>query len=257
MFYPLLVGGGGLLVPEAIVWAMLVVNLIAIGLGSWAVGRIAIEMGGSPWWGLAFALNIGFISEINIGAAGVVAGAAAFASVALWLKGRAGLAVTLMTLAVLSREAMLLAAAGTSWFLWRRGDKRNAVLSSVVPATAAAIWALYLRVTIGGGSGTDQIEEIGLPFLGFARAFSGWLSDPIDLAIGVAMMLLFVLFVRRVLISNDLVGWAFLGFAILATFFTEQVWRNYFNITRAIAPVITAFVLLVFLSSSAEEVSDG
>ncbi len=253
MLYPVLAGGGGLLGPEAIVWGMLIINLIAMALGSWAVAQIAIEMGGSPWWGLAFVLNIGFFSEMNIGAAGVVAGAAAFGSVALWMKDRTAWAVTLMTLAVLSREAMLVAALGTSWYLWKRGKRRQAILATAVPATAATMWALYIRLRIGGGAGADQVEEIGLPFVGFAKAYGSWLGNPVDLAVGLAMMLLFLLFVRRVLISGELVGWAFVGFVALAILFTEQVWVSYFNITRAIAPVITAFVLLVFALSGAEE----
>ena len=253
MLYPLLAGGGGLFGPEAIVWSMLIVNVIAMGLGSWAVAQIAIEMGGTPWWGLAFVLNIGFISEMSIGAAGVVAGAAAFGSVAMWLKGRTGWPVILMTLAVLSREAMALAALGTSWYLWKRGDKRQSILATAVPAMIAAVWALYIRLRISDGAGVDQVEEIGLPFIGLARAFGSWLGDPVDLAVGLAMMLLFLLFVRRVLLSGELVGWAFVGFVALAILFTEQVWSSYFNITRAIAPVITAFVLLVFVSSRAEE----
>ena len=253
MLYPALAGGGGLFDAEAIIWSMLIVNVIAMGLGSWAVAQVAVEMGGSPWWGLAFVLNIGFFSEMNIGAAGVVAGAAAFGSVAMWLKGRTRWAVILMTLTVLSREAMLVAALGASWYLWRRGEKRLSLLATAVPMTAAAVWALYIRLRIGGGSGVDQVEEIGLPFVGLVRAFGSWLGNPVDLAVGLAMMLLFVLFVRRVLLSGELVGWAFVGFVALATLFTEQVWSNYFNITRAIAPVITAFVLLVFVSSRAEE----
>jgi len=253
MLYPVLAGGGGLLGAEAIIWSMLIVNLIAMGLGSWAVAQIAIEMGGSPWWGLAFVLNVGFISEMTIGAAGVVAGAAAFASVAMWLKDRTGWAVILMTLAVLSREAMLVAAVGTSWYLWKRGEKRRSILATAIPATTAAVWALYIRLRIGGGAGVDQVEEIGLPFVGFVKAFDSWLGDPVDLAVGLAMMLLFVLVVRRVLVSGQLIGWAFVGFILLAILLTEQVWSGYSNITRAIAPVITAFVLLVFVPSSAEE----
>ena len=253
MLYPVLAGGGGLLNAEAIIWSMIIVNVIAMGLGSWAVAQVAIEMGGSPWWGLAFVLNIGFISEMTIGAAGVVAGAAAFGSVALWMKDRTGWAVTLMTLAVLSREAMLVAALGTSWYLWKRGERRQAILATAVPATAATMWALYIRLRIGGGAGVDQVEEIGLPFVGFAKAYGSWLGNPVDLAVALAMMLLFLLFVRRVLLSGELVGWAFVGFVALAILFTEQVWVSYFNITRAIAPVITAFVLLVFALSGAEE----
>ena len=253
MFYPLIAGGGGLFGPETIVWAMLIVNLLALGLGTWAVSQIAIDMGGSPWWGLAFVLNIGFVSEMNIGAAGVVAGAAAFGSVAMWMKGHTAWAASLMTIAVLSREAMLLAALGTSVWLLRKGERKKAILAISVPAASAGLWASYLRIAIGSGTGAERIEEIGLPFVGFVQAFESWLGDPIDLAVGVAMMLLFVLFVRRVLPSGDLVGWAFVGFVALAILFTEQVWHSYFNITRAIAPVITAFILLVFVSSRAEE----
>ena len=253
MLYPVLAGGGGLLGAEAIIWSMIIVNVVAMGLGSWAVAQIAIEMGGSPWLGLAFALNVGFISEMSIGAAGVVAGAAVFGSVALWMRHRTGWAVILITLAVLSREAMLLAALGTSWYLWRRGDKRHAILATAVPATAAAAWAVYVRLRIGSGAGVGQVEEIGLPFAGFVEALGSWLGEPVDLAVGLMMMLLFTLFVRRVLLSGALVGWAFVGFVALAILFTEQVWISYFDITRAIAPVITAFVLLVFVSSNAEE----
>lgn len=34
--------------------------------------------------------------------------------------------------------------------------------------------------------------------------------------------------------------------------FIEQVWRSYFDITRAVAPVLTSFVLLAFLASRSE-----
>ncbi len=138
MLYPVLAGGGGLLNAEAIIWSMIIVNVIAMGLGSWAVAQVAIEMGGSPWWGLAFVLNIGFISEMTIGAAGVVAGAAAFGSVALWMKDRTGWAVTLLTLSGLSREALLVAAFGTSWYVWKRGERRQARADLQRPGPAHA-----------------------------------------------------------------------------------------------------------------------
>ena len=253
MFYPMLAGGAGLFNPDTITWMMLIINLLAMGLGSWAVATIAMEMGGSPWWGLAFVLNVGFLSEMNIGAAGVLAGATAFGSIVLFLRGNTMWGVVLVTMAVLSREAMLLAAVGMSWFFWKQDERRTALLVTSIPLALVAFWALYLRISIGGGSRADQIQEIGIPFVGFGQALESWLDNPLNLALGLAMMLLFILFVRRVLSSDVLVGWAFAGFVLLAVLFTEQVWRSYFDITRAIAPVITAFVLLVFLSSNAEE----
>ena len=92
----------------------------------------------------------------------------------------------------------------------------------------------------------SQVQEIGLPFVGFVQAIEGWTSDPLDMAVGVAIMVLFVLYTRRVLLSKHLVGWAFLGFVALGVVFTQQVWQSYFDITRAIAPAITAFVLMMF-----------
>lgn len=252
MLYPVLAGGAGLFGPETIVWAMLVVNLIAMGVGAWVTALVAIEMGGSPWWGLAFTLNLGFVSEIIISGAGVVAAAAAFGAVLMFMRGRMTPGIALLALAALSREAMLIAAAGTALWLWMGNHRRSAVMAAVIPGLVVLTWALYLRVRIGEGSVVAEVQEIGLPFVGFFEAFQTWLGRPADLVTGVAILVLFALYTRRVLIGRHLVGWAFLGFVLLGVMFTEQVWRSLFDISRAVAPIITAFVLLVFLGASAE-----
>lgn len=256
MLYPVLAGGGGLFGPETIVWAMLVVNLLAMGVGTWVTSQIAIEMGGSPWWGLAFALNLGFISEVNIGGAGVVAAAAAFGGVLMFMRGRVPVGIALLAVGALAREAMLIAAAGTALWLWIARRRRTAIFTAVVPGLAVLAWAAYLRLRIGDGNVAAEVQEIGWPFLGFIEAFGSWLDDPVDLAVGVAMMLLFLLFTRRVLMGRHLVGWAFLGFVALGIVFTEQVWHSYFDITRAVAPIITSFVLLLFLGPKLEKSAD-
>jgi hypothetical protein len=253
MLYPVLAGGAGAFGPETVVWAMIVVNVMAIGVGTWATAEIATEMGGSPWWGLAFALNLGFISEVNIGGAGVVAAAAAFAAVLMFMRSRIVLGVGLLAVAALAREAMLIAAAGTALWLWLDERRKLAVTTAVIPGLVVVGWAAYLRMRIGEGAVTAEVQEIGWPFAGFVQAFQSWLEDPVDLAVGIAMMILFLLFTRRVLMGRHLVGWAFLGFVLLGIVFTEQVWHSYFDITRAVAPIITSFVLLVFLGSREAE----
>lgn len=253
MLYPVLAGGAGLFGPEAIVWSMLIVNLLAMGVGTWVTALIAMEMGGSPWWGLTFALNLGFISEINIGGAGVIAAVAAFGAVLMFMRGRESVGIALLAASALSREAMLLAAAGVALWLWLDGRRGKAMVTALVPGLTVIGWAAYLRLRIGEGSVVSEVREIGWPFVGFIEAFENWLGDPVDLAVGVAMMLLFVLYTRRVMISRHLVGWAFVGFVLLGILFTEQVWHSYFDITRAVAPIITSFVLLVFLGSSDRE----
>jgi hypothetical protein len=248
MFYPLIAGLGGLASAETIVWTLLIINIIAMGLGTWVVAHLAVRMGGSAWWGLAFALNLGFISEMNIDGAGVIAAAAAFGAVVMLLDEKLGWAVALLTISVLSREAMLIAVAGSAFWLWRRDRKRDALWVTAVPVAAVGLWAMYLRLRIEFDTGLSEVQEIGWPFAGFLDAFQVWRGDPLNMVAGLAMMLLFVLFTRRVLISGQLVGWAFLGFVPLAILFTQQVWQSYFDITRAAAPVFTAFVLLVFVS---------
>jgi len=249
MLYPMLAGGFGLFGPETIVWSMLIVNVLAMGAGTWVTSKIAMEMGGSAWWGLAFALNLGFISEVNIDGAGVVAAVAAFGAVLAVMRERKALAVGLLVPAVLAREAMLIAAAGIAVWWWIRRERRVAVYSALLPLAAAASWAIYLRLAIGGGEVVSQVQEIGWPFVGFVEAFQSWLGDPIDLAAGLAIMALLLLYTRRVLIADHIVGWAFVGFVALGILFTEQVWHSYFDITRAVAPIITSFVLVLFLGS--------
>jgi len=249
MFYPVLASGGGVLGPEAIVWGMLFVNLLAMAVGAWATGGIASEIGASPWWGLAFTLNLGFISELNIGGAGVVAAAAAFAAVLMIMKGRLYWGIGLLTIACLAREAMLIAAVGTALWLWLTNGRRPALAAALVPGTAVLGWAAYLRIRIGHGMVASEVQEIGWPLVGFVEAFESWLQNPVNLVVGVTMLLMFVLFTRRVLLGRQLVGWAFLGFVLLGIVFTKQVWESYFDITRAVAPIITSFVLLVFVGS--------
>ena len=255
MLYPVLASAGGVLAPEGVVWGLLVVNLLAMGMGTWAVALLAEEMGGSSWWGLTFVLNLGFISEMTIDGAGIVSAAAAFLALVMVLRDRLAPALVLLALAALSREAMLIAAAGTAFWLWRKDRKRDAGLTFIVPVGAVGLWALYLRAMISLEPGVDQVQELGLPFVGFIQAFDNWVNDPMDLIVGVSMMVLMLLYTRRTLISSRLVGWAFLGFVPLGILFTKQVWNSWFDISRAIAPIITAYVLLLFLGSKVEEPS--
>lgn len=249
MLYPLLAGGLGLFGSRTIAWALLVVNLIAIGAGTHATARVARFMDGSPWWGMAFALNIGLLSEVIIGGAGVVAAALAFGAVASVLDEDHRSGVILLVLSALAREVFLITALGTAWWLRRRGERNRSWIILLVPAAAVGLWAAYLRFRIGWDVGLPDVKVFGPPFLGLMRAIPKWLDQPLNLVAGIGMLMLFVLFLRRTLISNALVGWAFLGFVPLAFLLTDLVWVHYFDFSRAVAPVITAFVLMMFLGN--------
>lgn len=249
MLYPALAGGLGVFSADAVVWALLVVNLLAMAAGSWAVAVLASQMSGSTWWGLAFVFNPGFMSEMNVDGAGVVAAAAALWALAMVGRDRIGWAVVFLAGSALAREAMLIVAAGLAVWMWRKAQRSGAVIALAAPIAAVTVWAIYLRMRFGWDAGLSEVQEIGWPFLGIIAAVPGWLDDPVDLAGGVATILILVMFARRTVRSAHPLGWGLLGFVPLAFLFTQQVWQSYFDITRAIAPVITAFVLLIFLDT--------
>ncbi|MGC2240470.1 MAG: hypothetical protein WA726_06495 [Acidimicrobiia bacterium] len=256
MLYPLLAGGGGLFSPEVIVWSLIVVNMLALAVGTIATSFVATSMRLSPWWGLAFTFNVGLISEMNIDGAGVVAAAAAFGAVAVLQRGRYSWGVTLLALSALSREPMLIAAAGSAWWFWRyRTNKKVALYLFLVPSALVGLWAIYLRMRIGAADlvNPNSPDSLALPFVGLAKAFSSWMGDPMDLLVGCTMVVVLAVFARRALIDRKLVGWAFLGFVPLSVVLSEAVWHSFFDITRAIAPVLTALVLLIAGAGRAEE----
>ncbi len=249
MLYPLVSGAIAGFQPGTILWTLLMVNVVAMGLGSVAVGRIASDLGGSVWWGLAFALNLGFVIEQNIDGAGVIAAASAFWGLHLLMRGRINPAIGLLVASVLSREAMLVVVAGAGLWLW--GRNRIAAIKVVSwPTVAVLAWGGYLRLRLGVETSGTEIQEIGLPFRGLYLAFQGWMTEPTNLVTGIAVVLLLIVFARRALNSGELAGWATLGFVPLAFLFSRQVWAGYFDISRAVAPAITAFVLLAFAKNT-------
>lgn len=246
MLYPTLAGGFGLFPPRGVMWGMIVVNVLALGFGSWVTARYVEEMGGSPWWGLSFALNPGVLSEVTISGAGVLALALALAGIFLLRRDNWVGATTAFTLAVLSREVYLLAVSGAGLWLWNR-NRRQAVLMTGTPLVAAGLWAVYVRWRLADiPARSATIQEIGWPLQGIVEAFGGWLTDPFDLLVGLVVLAVAGLAVLRTIRSPGLLNVATVGFAVMVFFLTRQVWQNYFDISRAIAPVLTSWVLSAF-----------
>ena len=147
MLYPLVAGVGGLLPARAVPWSMVLVNVLAIGWGGLGTARLAARYGASPWWGLAFPLNVGMLAEFVISGAGIVAFAAAVWGVLALEEDRPGLAATWLTASVLAREAMLLFVVGAAFQRWRRTRQIPVGLVSA-PVLAVLAWAGYLRLRL-------------------------------------------------------------------------------------------------------------
>lgn len=246
MLYPLLAGGLGLLDPGGVAWGMLVVNVLALGAGTWGTAVFARDEGWSPVWGLAFGLNIGMLSEMTIGGAGIVAFALAmWALVAVQRENHSWAAVAFAG-AALAREAMVLMVFGAAAWWWIR-HRRVVWRWITAPLFCVLVWAVYLRVRLADiPSDGPSIQEIGLPFVGFFDALGLWVGRPMSLATGLAVFAMLPLLTLRAIRSMRLLAWSAVGFVPLAIVFTRQVWFSYFDITRAVAPVLTAWVMVTF-----------
>jgi hypothetical protein len=250
MLYPFLASAGGLLNGWAVVWGLIVVNVLAITLGTWATSRLALSIGASPWLGLAFVLNPGVIFELVIDGAGALGWALAVLAMFLLVEGKFTGAVVAVAASVLAREAMILVALGLAAGLWNR-DRGRSVLLVVWPAAGTLLWALWIRFRLGVPVLTSESEEIGLPFVGLFEAISRWFDDPgRNLLFGFVVIALLMVAASQGFRRRSLVSYSTLGFVVMAFFLTRQVWLNYFDITRAVAPVFTTFVLVMFAGGS-------
>lgn len=247
MLYPLIAGLGGTLPSESILWGLVVVNVVALGVGSWGVARIAETAGLSPWFGLAFALNFALFSEMFIDGAGIVAFALAVVGCLALQRERPGLAMAAMTGAVLTREVMILfvAFAALGWWVRKRAVPWAFLL---VPASAVGLWALYLRTRIDVAAGSEIQEITVVPFSGMVQALTSGHALASDVVVAFTMVALAIVVPLRAIKSDVYLSWGAVGFAVLAPFLTEQVWQKSFDISRALAPLLTVFVLELFRS---------
>ena len=92
----------------------------------------------------------------------------------------------------------------------------------------------------------QEVQEFGMPFGGMIDASENWFADPIRLAVIAAVVVVMPLLVVRAFQRPNPMAWGALGFVLLAILMTRQVWWNFFDISRAIAPVMTAYLVTAF-----------
>ena len=248
MAYPMIASGFGLFPPRAVVWTLPLVNVLALGAGTVITSRLSSFLGGSPWLGLAFCLNLGLLSEVDISGSGAVALAFAVAGVLAAEKGRPWAAALLLAGAALSRETMLAWAVVVGWFLWRKGiDKWWA--SAALPMAAVGLWGFFIRYRLSGLPSLDIPFLAPFPFAGPVDAYEFWRSEPSNLLIIFALVMVAVAFAVRVVRSRQLLGWAAAPSLLIAATASVSVWRYPYDIARVLAPILLAYPLLAFIAN--------
>lgn len=246
MLYPLLAGGFGLFGPHVVVWMLPLINVLAMSLGGWATAALARAMGSSAWLGLAFPLNFGVISDLDVDGSGIVALLGVVLAVLAAERGRYTWTAGLLAGASLAREVMLAAAIGLAVGVWLN-KRRVPVRIVLVPLSAVGFWHLYIRLRIGHLPARGNYQQpFDLPFKGIFDSVPYWQSEPLRGALVVLLMAAVVAFSIRALRSRHLVGWCALPFVGLSLLLHTAVWREPYDIARALAPIFTAYPLVLF-----------
>ncbi len=94
----------------------------------------------------------------------------------------------------------------------------------------------------------QDVAAVGVPFKGFYDAVQLWLSRPdrtVDMMFGVILLVVSLLIVKHAWQRPSLLGYMTAGFALVAVSMVGDVWKFYFDASRALAPVITVYILMV------------
>jgi hypothetical protein len=160
------------------VWAMLAVNLLAIGAAAVAASRLARRLGGPPWLGLAAAITPALFISARASLGDALAFSLALWGVVLWRR-HLGWAAVLFTLAALTRETTLVAPVAC---LLVANDRRSR-LAMASPIAAYAVWvgltSLFLHGHLSPDSSSplaDAMRQFQVPLQAWGEL--GWTSKP-------------------------------------------------------------------------------
>ncbi len=168
--------------PGAIPVALLIVQVLAVGLGCAALARIATAFGRSRWWGALFVVIPGVVVGVLYGTAEPLGLSLVAAGMTMALDRRYLLAGLAFAGAGLTKETYLgFAAAVTAWIAVHailRGERwwRQALAVTAPGAVAFGAWWLYVTVAMTPSARAPE-QVFAAPFHGWWATFVAILRD--------------------------------------------------------------------------------
>jgi hypothetical protein len=241
--YPLLARAVAVGQPDLAPFALLLINLLAVGAGTFAVATLLRGLGLSPWYGALYGLYPGLFVGVSHDLSEPLAYAFAACALLAFERRRVPLAAVLFALAGLTRESTLLFPAALALWLaiGRRRHRDAAVLAaSVIPYLALRV-GLWVWLGAVGNAQAQRIEV--LPFAGLAKQ---WPWDTLTLEEIYAVVVPGVLALVIAVLVRARPGWLLVlaaNVVVLVVFLPEPSYAEYRASGRITIGVVLAFLL--------------
>ena len=142
--------------PDLLVWALPLINLLAVLAATFALARVLVRHGHTPWIALGYALSLGVVVGVVNDLSDPLAASLFVLGVAWWLDGRTWPAVGVLAACLLARELYVVPVAVIAAVELVR--RRREALPWLVPLAVLGLWQLYLRVALTG-SPTEGVHK--------------------------------------------------------------------------------------------------
>ncbi len=217
---------------EAAPWGLLVVTLVSAAVAGFAVSRLAVRYGRTPWAGLVVAMSPGLLYAATVSTTEWLGVALLAVALLLWERRALAPLGLVLVLLCLTKEQFVTVPAGIAVWLaverWVRGRPVPRLLPTGAALAAGplalGLWYLWVRAQLGALPSNYQPGNFGAPGTGWLEAFRrasalsggtfdqsqiGAITPPVLVAVAVLVLAASVSALRlRTPLDAVLLGWA-------------------------------------------------
>jgi hypothetical protein len=156
-----------------LVWSLLIVNLVALGAGTYLLEELLVARKANRWIALGFGLSLGMFGAARLTTTETLAYTLALSGILLMERNRWQWTAVVFALALLGKETTLFFPAAYGVYLLYQHKIPQAFMFGAIVLLPFILWQLVLYQTFGsfginsGGGGATGFEVI--PFMGYFR----------------------------------------------------------------------------------------
>lgn len=256
--YPLVGYFASLGNPERLPYVLVLINVFALAVAAWALGRVFMHYGKYGLWGILVGVIPGVVFSLGRNLVEPLALCGIAIGILQYLRGRFGWSAAWLSLAVLTKETVFFGLLALAIFEIVR--RRRLVLTSIIPVVVYLGW----KVTVAWlfqGYGLRHVLFSDLSLMPFSHALTYYaqIFPPAHFNAAVLLTIVYlpVLFLGLVILSAAVwrsrrqpLAWFSLGLALLVPFYSDHIWVEPFAYVRVSSEFWLGLIMLSALISA-------